>query len=67
MARQRRQGNGDPLHLATYLFVQACRAFGLLEITAFISSSPESAMPSTLAPDRLGAKQLRKINLTTPF
>jgi hypothetical protein len=27
----------------------------LLELTAFISSSPELAMPSTLAPDRFGA------------
>src|SRR5208337_5244054 len=29
MARQRRQGNGEPLHLATYLLVQACQRLWL--------------------------------------
>ncbi len=29
-------------------------AFGLLDLTTFISSSPGLAMPSTLAPDRVG-------------
>ena len=65
MARQRRQGNGEPLHLAIYLLVQACHAFGLLEITAFISSSPELAMPSTLAPDRRGASSRRVLSRET--
>src|SRR5271157_4268769 len=37
-------------------------AFGLLEITAFISSSPELAMPSALAPDRLGAGSCRVLS-----
>ena len=47
-------GNREPLHLAIYLLVQACHRFGLFELTAFISSSPGLAMPSTLAPDRFG-------------
>ena len=34
-------------------------AFGLLVLTTFIGSSPELAMPSTLAPDRLGAGSRR--------
>ena len=34
-------------------------AFGLLVLTTFISSSPELAMPSTLAPDRLDAGSRR--------
>src|SRR5277367_6048928 len=34
-------------------------AFGLLDLTTFISSSPELAMPSTLAPDRLGVGSRR--------
>src|SRR5208283_3548214 len=34
-------------------------AFGLLDLTTFISSSLELAMPSTLAPDRLGASSRR--------
>ena len=40
-------------------------AFGLLEIAAFISSSPELAMPSTLAPDRLGASSRRVLSRET--
>src|SRR5208337_1442116 len=40
-------------------------AFGLLELTAFISSSPELAMPSTLAPDRLGASSRRVLSRET--
>src|SRR5208282_5638319 len=40
-------------------------AFGLLEITAFISSSPGLAMPSTLAPDRLGASSRRVLSRET--
>jgi hypothetical protein len=34
-------------------------AFGLLDLTTFISSSPELALPSTLAPDRLGVSSRR--------
>jgi hypothetical protein len=34
-------------------------AFGLLDLTTFISSSPGLAMPSTLAPDRLGVGSRR--------
>jgi hypothetical protein len=34
-------------------------AFGSLDLTTFIGSSPELAMPSTLAPDRLGAGSRR--------
>src|SRR5271157_3419289 len=40
-------------------------AFGLLEITAFISSSPGLAMPPTLAPDRLGASSRRVLSRET--
>ena len=45
--------------------VQACRAFGLLKFTTFISSSLELAMPSTLAPDRLGASSRRVLSRET--
>ena len=34
-------------------------AFGLLDLTTFISGSPELALPSTLAPDRLDAGSRR--------
>ena len=34
-------------------------AFGLLDLTTFISSAPGLAMPSTLAPDRLGVGSRR--------
>jgi hypothetical protein len=34
-------------------------AFGLLDLTTFISSSPGLAMPSTLAPDRIGVGSRR--------
>src|SRR5512135_2797274 len=37
-------------------------AFGLLVLTTFISSSPGLAMPSTLAPDRLGASSRRALS-----
>src|SRR5271157_5538885 len=40
-------------------------AFGLLEITAFISSSPELAMPSSLASDRRGASSRRVLSRET--
>ena len=37
-------------------------AFGLLDLTTFISSSPELAMPSTLAPNRLSASSRRALS-----
>ena len=37
-------------------------AFGLLDLTTFISSSPQLAMPSTLAPDRLSASSRRALS-----
>ena len=40
-------------------------AFGLLVLTTFISSSPGLAMPSTLAPDRLGASSRRVLSRET--
>src|SRR5271157_314143 len=40
-------------------------AFGLLKFTTFISSSPELAMPSTLAPDRLSASSRRVLSRET--
>ena len=66
MARQRRQGNGGapaPGHLPFWF--KPVSVFGLLEITAFISSSPELAMPSTLAPDRPGASSRRVLSRET--
>ena len=60
VARQRRQGKGNtpaPGHV-TFWF-KPLSAFGLLVLTTFISSSPGLAMPSTLAPDRLGASSRR--------
>ena len=45
------RGAPAPGHLPFWF--KPVSAFGLLEFTAFISSSPELAMPSTLAPDRL--------------
>ena len=56
------RGRETPLYLATYLLVQASRAFGLLDLTTFISSSPELAMPSTLAPNRLSASSRRALS-----
>src|SRR5208337_1405498 len=40
-------------------------AFGLFKFTTFISSSPELAMPSTLAPDRLSASSRRVLSRET--
>src|SRR5271165_7545149 len=40
-------------------------AFGLLKFTTFISSAPELAMPSTLAPDRLSASSRRVLSRET--
>src|SRR5512147_1962731 len=58
------RGRETPLHLATYLFFwfKPLSAFGLLDLTTFISSSPELAMPSTLAPDRLSASSRRALS-----
>src|SRR5271157_4996974 len=40
-------------------------AFGLFKFTTFISSSPELAMPSTPAPDRLSASSRRVLSRET--
>src|SRR5208337_5405697 len=48
---------GDGRSLCTWprtFWFKPVSAFGLLDLTTFISSSPELAMSSTLAPDRLG-------------
>src|SRR5258707_3753795 len=60
VARQRRQGKGDTPALGHVPFwFKPVSAFGLLVLTTFISSSPELALPSTLAPDRLGVSSRR--------
>ena len=41
------------------LWTKPASAFGSLDLTTFISSSPELALPSTLAPDRLDAGSRR--------
>ena len=56
------RGRETPLYLATYLLVQASQRLGLLDLTTFISSSPELAMPSTLAPNRLSASSRRALS-----
>ena len=53
---------GDGRSLCTWprtFWFKPVSAFGLLDLTTFISSSPELAMPSTLAPDRLGVGSRR--------
>src|SRR3954468_18124328 len=53
---------GDGRSLCTWprtVWSKPLSAFGLLVLTTFISSSPELAMPSTLAPDRLDAGSRR--------
>ena len=47
---------GEGRHPCTWprtFWFKPLSAFGLLDLTTFISSSPELAMPSTLAPNRL--------------
>ena len=49
---------GEGRHPCTWprtFWFKPLSAFGLLDLTTFISSSPELAMPSTLAPNRLSA------------
>ena len=60
MARLTTTGDGGSLCTwpRTFWF-KPVSAFGLLDLTTFISSSPELAMPSTLAPDRLGVGSRR--------
>ena len=63
VARQRRQGKEDtpaPGHVPFWF--KPLSAFGLLVLTTFISSSPGLAMPSTLAPDCLGASSRRALS-----
>ena len=53
---------GDGRSLCTWprtFWFKPVSAFGLLDLTTFISSSPGLAMPSTLAPDRLGVGSRR--------
>jgi hypothetical protein len=56
---------GEGRHPCTWprtFWFKPLSAFGLLDLTTFISSSPELAMPSTLAPDRLGASSRRVLS-----
>jgi hypothetical protein len=53
------EGWETPLYLATTFWFKPVSAFGLLDLTTFISSSLGLAMPSTLAPDRLGVGSRR--------
>jgi len=60
VTRQRRQGKEEAPALGHVPFwFKPVSAFGLLDLTTFISSSPELAMPSTLAPDRIGVGSRR--------
>jgi hypothetical protein len=60
VARQRRQGKGeDPCTWPHTVWFKPISAFGLSVLTTFISSSPELALPSTLAPDRFGVRSRR--------
>ena len=55
VARTTTTGDGGSLCTWPHTFsFKPISAFGLLDLATFISSSPELAMPSTLAPDRLG-------------
>ena len=56
---------GEGRHPCTWprtFWFKPLSAFGLLDLTTFISSSPELAMPSTLAPDRLSASSRRALS-----
>ena len=57
------EGAPAPGHLPFWF--KPVSAFGLLKFTTFISSSPELAMPSTLAPDRLSASSRRVLSRET--
>ncbi len=63
MARTTTTGDGRSLCTwpRTFWF-KPVSAFGLLDLTTFISSSLELAMPSTLAPDHLGASSRRALS-----
>ena len=53
---------GHPCTRPLTFWFKPLSAFGLLDLTTFISSSPELAMPSTLAPDRFGASSRRALS-----
>ena len=56
---------GEGRHPCTWprtFWFKPLSAFGLLDLTTFISSSPELAMPSTLAPNRLSASSCRALS-----
>ena len=60
VVRHPRQGSGQPLYLTTYLFwFKPDSIFGLLWITALISTSPGLTCPGLLAPDRRDAGSRR--------
>jgi hypothetical protein len=50
---------GDPCTRPRTVWFKPVSIFGSLDLTACISSSPELALPSTLAPDRLDARSRR--------
>src|SRR5512135_2072161 len=56
---------GEGRHPCTWprtFWFKPLSAFGLLDLTTFISSSPKLAMPSTLAPNRLSASSRRALS-----
>src|SRR5271166_6770169 len=56
---------GEGRHPCTWprtFWFKPLSAFGLLDLTTLISSSPELAMPSTLAPNRLSASSRRALS-----
>ena len=53
------RGRGIPCTWPRTFWSKPLSTFGLLVLTTFIGSSPGLAMPSTLAPDRLGAGSRR--------
>ena len=56
---------GEGRHPCTWprtFWFKPLSAFGLLDLTTFISSSPELAMPSTLAPNRFSASSRRALS-----
>jgi hypothetical protein len=60
VARTATAGDGrGPCTWPRTVWFKPISAFGLLALTTFISSSPELALPSTLAPDRLGVSSRR--------
>ena len=59
LGQRRQEIGGAPCTWPRTVWFKPISAFGLLDLTTFISSSPELALPSTLAPDRLGASSRR--------